>query len=109
MAVLVASRHARLDLDPEPPDTFLPHVFIDGGSTWTSPIARIQKMVPSTLLEALPPITLAEQKLDCLMVLLAVHRSSSMTDFECRDQVGQPRHCPLGRHAEPGVLFLCFC
>lgn len=80
MAVLVASRFVRLDLDPKPADTALPHSFVDAGNAWSSPIARIQKMTSMELNQG-QTISNSDQKLDCLMVLLAVHHRSSMTGF----------------------------
>lgn len=79
--VLALSRFARWDLQPESPDLFLPHYFVDPGLGWSSPVERLKKMACIELAETLQTVSAADRKLDCLMLLLTLHRKTSMSEF----------------------------
>lgn len=98
LEVLAMSRHAKWDLQPEKPDFFLPHYFVDRGQGWSSPIQRLRKMAFSESTGDLQALSAADRKLDCLMLLLTLHRRTSMIQFggldpamACRPWVIQTR------------------
>lgn len=79
--VLAMSRYAKWDLQPEKPDLFLPHRFVDPGQGWSSPIQRLRKTAFSESTNDLQTLSAANRKLDCLMLLLTLHRKMTMSRF----------------------------
>lgn len=79
--VLAMSRYAKWDLQPENPDLFLPHHFVDPGQSWSSPIQRLRKTTFSESTKDLQTLSVADRRMDCLMLLLAFHRKMTMSRF----------------------------
>lgn len=78
---LPVSKHPIWDLLPRLTDLYLPHSFVDRGPTWDSPIRRIKKMASSEPAGSLHTRSKADEKLDCLMLLLTLQLRTGMSKF----------------------------
>lgn len=74
-------KKARWDLMPEEADLFLPHVFVDGMLQCSSPILRLKEPNNKKDATKLQDLSVSEQRLDCLMLLLAIYKGTSMKSF----------------------------
>lgn len=79
--VKAVAKRARWDLMPEKADMHLPHSFVDGILQCSSPISRLKKAVDQEWAGKLHNSSIDVIKLDCLMLLLGIHKESSMQTF----------------------------
>ena len=79
--VKAVAKMARWDLLPELADLYLPHSFVDGMSQCTSPLSRLKNAVDAERAGKLHNFPTEVKRLDCLMLLLGIHKASSMQDF----------------------------
>lgn len=79
--VKALAKKARWDLLPQRGDLRLPHSFVDGISQCSSPISRLKDAVNEERAGKLHNPSVEEKKLDCLMLLLAIHKETSMQAF----------------------------